>query len=242
MRSTLTTIIAAGAITAAGAGEAMATGPQSGWSGFYTGVHFGFDMPRNKTLGTHVFDGGEGYEGGEGYDGGEGTASFATRSMPTQFTVGGVLGFNYQIGSFIVGLEGDANWINGGYSPDTFIGGDGGTGTVWSKADGLYTIRGRAGILVNDIFIFGTGGAAFSNTTLRWQSATGLDASAHLSSGWTVGGGAETFICPNLSLVVQGLYVDLGHKDVSAYDYESSVELRAYAQQFIWTVGLNYHL
>jgi outer membrane immunogenic protein len=238
MRVAITTIVAATAFTALGVSEASAMAPPDGtnWTGFYGGLHLGIDATRNKSYGTHTSD------GGEGFCCGEGSTNFSTRHAPTQFQGGGQAGFNYQIGSFILGVEGDASWIGGGTGTEAFDGAEGGTDTVKSKADGLYTIRGRAGFLYNDIYLFATGGAAFSNVRFRFTSPEGLTSNTHLSSGWTVGGGAETFITPTLSISITGLYVDLGSKSMDSFDDFDEVNWRTTAKQFVTSFAINYHL
>jgi outer membrane immunogenic protein len=238
MRVAITTIVAATAFTALGISEAAATAPPDGtnWTGFYGGIHLGADSTRAKSTGSH-FDGGEGF-----FCCGSNPASFSTRHAPTQFQAGGQAGFNYQMGNFILGVEGDASWIGGGRGVQSFDGAEGQADSVTSKVDGLYTIRGRAGFLYNDIYLFATGGAAFSNIRFRFMSEEGLTSTMHLSDGWTVGGGAETFLWPNLSLSVTGLYVDLGSKSMDSTDAFDEVTWRATAKQFIWSLALNYHL
>ena len=233
MRTTLTTIVAATAISAVGISDAMAAAE---WSGFYGGIHLGMDSPRSKASGTDFFGGGEGFDGGEG-------TSFTNRDMPSQFMGGVQLGYNYQFDRFIIGIEGDASWFNGSTSRTRFDAPDDATDVLTTSANGLETIRGRAGFLLNDIYIYGTGGAAFSLAKIGLSNDDeGLSTMVRMSSGWTAGGGVETFVCPNVSLAVNFLYVDLGSKSSSASNEFSEITLHGSSAQYVWSLALNYHL
>jgi outer membrane immunogenic protein len=79
--------------------------------------------------------------------------------------VGGTVGFNYQLGSIVLGLEGDIDWSG--------ISGSGscvaGTLSCQTTNDWLGTARGRIGYAFNQVLPYVTGGAAFGN--LRWPGA-----------------------------------------------------------------------
>lgn len=75
----------------------------------------------------------------------------------------------------------------------------------------------RVGHAFGSLLLYGTGGVAWARTQTDMQtiSITGPVTMSELSSqtyhvGWTVGGGAEWAITPNLSLKAEYLYVDLG--------------------------------
>src|SRR5262249_21486071 len=81
-------------------------------------------------------------------------------------TVGGTVGYNYQFGAGVVGIEGDINWSN---FRDSLLDRD------WvsfhsTKSDWFSTIRGRFGLAVDRVLVYGTGGVAFAD-----RNATGSD-------------------------------------------------------------------
>jgi outer membrane immunogenic protein len=117
------------------------------------------------------------------------------------FLVGGTIGGNYQIGSFVIGIEGDGDWadINGTTNNSCAPGCE--TKSTW-----LATVRGRAGYAWDRVLFYGTGGAAFANV----QAAAGvLPFSSSTQVGWTAGGGIEYAFSPNWTAKVEYLFVDL---------------------------------
>src|SRR5476651_1331243 len=115
--------------------------------------------------------------------------------------VGGTLGYNYQMGQAVLGLEGDISWSNirgsstcGGLSCGT-------------RNDWLSTARGRLGYAVDRFLPYVTGGAAFGDIK---TSATGFADSHSTKVGWTAGGGIEAALAGPWTAKLEYLYVDLG--------------------------------
>jgi outer membrane immunogenic protein len=120
--------------------------------------------------------------------------------------VGGTVGYNYQIGRAVLGIEGDADWtdIRGtGTSPACPLGCT--TGNSW-----LSTVRGRLGYAADRFMPYVTGGAAFGNID---ASTPGFPGASATNAGWTVGGGLEFALWRNWSIKAEYLYVDLGRFD-----------------------------
>lgn len=110
--------------------------------------------------------------------------------------LGGVhLGYNFQPGGVLFGVEGDTDWAK--------------------NVDYLSSIRGRVGVPVGPALIYGTAGAAFEGSHERFSvnsTAGGIstfDRNLH-KTGWTAGGGVETFVMPAVSVGAEALYYDLG--------------------------------
>jgi outer membrane immunogenic protein len=99
------------------------------------------------------------------------------------FTGGAQVGYNYQIGSFVVGLEADIQGIdNGGnngillFVPGPGFAGNFAPGAVLTDtADWWGSVRGRLGFALDHVLIYATGGWAFTDN----------------NSGYAVGGGFE---------------------------------------------------
>jgi outer membrane immunogenic protein len=143
---------------------------------------------------------------------------------------GGQVGFNYQTGALVWGLEADGAWANL-EGEDTFttvdFAGDGKKDYTWkigTRLDAFGTVRGRLGVLAGDnLLFFGTGGVALGRVTAD-ETVTGYDGQGFPASGtvtalasasqnlvgWTAGGGAEWKLTPSVSLKAEYLYVDLG--------------------------------
>jgi len=125
--------------------------------------------------------------------------------------VGGVqAGYNFQVApSGVLGFETDI-------SASSI---DGKAGGVKFGVDYLGTIRARAGYTMSRVMFYATGGAAYgrgdleigglSNTQFHW--------------GWTLGGGVEAMVTPNVSARLEYLYVDLAKETYQSVGGPASV-------------------
>lgn len=131
----------------------------------------------------------------------------------TSFIGGAQIGYNWQAGAFVYGLEADIDWASGKSSAAT----SGGT-TSNSRLNWLSTVRGRAGVTVSPQFLaYLTGGAAFAHFSDAWGLVpTGNDFTSNgMRAGWTGGGGLEYMFDPHWTVRVEGLYTDFGSKEVT---------------------------
>lgn len=145
-------------------------------------------------------------------------------------TVGGTLGYNQQIGSFVLGVEGDYSYLGlTSRSRVAFSQGLGAlpasygvNGAIRSRIESFGTVRGRIGYLVTpSLLVYGTGGLAFADVHSRAVLAEGITygnsyaglAYAGRNSGFKTGvaygGGAEYKISPAWSAKVEALRVQL---------------------------------
>jgi outer membrane immunogenic protein len=115
--------------------------------------------------------------------------------------VGGTLGYNYQVGQAVLGLEGDISWS--GLSGSTTCAGV----SCSVRNDWLSTARGRLGYAVDRFMPYVTGGAAFGDIK---TSLAGFSDQTTTKTGWTAGGGLEAAITGPWTAKVEYLYVDLG--------------------------------
>lgn len=148
------------------------------WTGFYLGVNGG---------------------GGFGWSKWDTTTSSLN---PTGGVFGGTLGYNYQIGPAVLGVEGDIDWA--GLSGSTTSGCPAGCKTSDSW---LSTVRGRLGYAAGRFMPYITAGGAFGNIN---ASTPGLAGSSATNAGWTAGAGIEFAFLPRWTLKAEYLYVDLG--------------------------------
>lgn len=152
------------------------------WTGFYGGINGGW------AWGDSTFD----------------IAGARTNTKPDGGLLGGTIGYNYQWGPNVFGVESDLDWANvRGSAPCV-------TGVCETKNSWLGTTRLRLGYAVDRFMPYVTGGAAYGNIKAN-VPGVGSDSSTKL--GWTVGGGAEYAFTPNWSIKAEYLYVDLGKID-----------------------------
>lgn len=151
--------------------------PYYNWSGFYLGVNGGGAFGRSSWDST----------GGFNIDGG---------------VVGGTVGYNYQFGRAVFGVEGDIDWS--GVKNSTTTGCPAGCQTSDSW---LSTVRGRLGYAADRFLPYITGGAAFGNIQ---ASTPGFAGASATNAGWTIGAGLEFAIAGNWTAKAEYLYVDLG--------------------------------
>jgi outer membrane immunogenic protein len=151
-------------------------------------------------------------------------------------------GYNYQMGSFLLGVEGDYGWAIDGHL--AFAGGEEQTNY---EVDALATARGRVGWLPSEsALIYITGGAGWLDTTfdgLVGPSAVSRSASDNLF-GWVIGGGIEAALTQNFHLKAEYLYgaFDDGEYDISTSDCRPKCVVDMNVDDFhTFRVGLSFN-
>jgi outer membrane immunogenic protein len=208
----VSTMVAAMALATAAHAADMPAPATYDWTGFYLGANAGIAWNNSNVDNSLDYDG-------------DGLNDIRNRieGDQTAFTAGGLIGYNYQIDHIVLGAEADINYL--GFSDDSkrsvLVDGDG-IDSITAKssmeADWFGTIRARLGFAIDNVLIYGTGGAAYGHMNadgkVKVYNAGDEVASFSGSSdstnwGWTVGGGMEYGI-DNWSLGLEYLYVDLG--------------------------------
>jgi outer membrane immunogenic protein len=153
--------------------------PYYNWTGFYLGIN-----------------GGGGW-GGSSWD--------STGNIDLSGgMIGGTVGYNWQFGTWVLGLEGDIDWasIKGTTNvPGCFAGGCT-TENTW-----LGTARGRVGYAFDRFMPYITGGAAFGGVDANHAGFTGQSST---QVGWVAGVGLEFAVVNNVTAKVEYLHYDLG--------------------------------
>ena len=203
-----------------------------GWSGLYFGVNAGGSIGIDGTRQTATFS--------STALGANGLLDNSGRYNPTGWMFGGQIGYNWQVSSFVFGLEADWQGSLQKASRDfctpaatiAFFGaGADGFGYCLSGEQNITnfgTARVRAGADRHDTLWYVTGGLAWgtvkesvafagaANTTVfpaALQPGPFLPTAASYSStriGWTLGAGVELMIAGGWSAKLEYLYVDLG--------------------------------
>ncbi|MGO4571512.1 outer membrane protein [Microvirga sp. 2TAF3] len=221
MRSSLLSLLAGTAALAIAASAAQAADlpsrrapapiiaavPVFTWTGFYLGVNAGAGWQNQNDRTVFIPGATPGFGPG-------GATIISTNNNDVGFVGGAQAGYNYQIGSFVVGLEADIQGTSfGGNNRTAFV-----TGTVpagfiaASRDNGLDwfgTVRARAGVAFDRALIYATGGFAYGGGGDN-NNFNGLVNSNDTRTGWVVGGGVEYAFTNNLTAGVEGLYVNLG--------------------------------
>jgi len=157
------------------------------------------------------------------------------------FIAGGQAGFNYQMGSFVVGIEGDLAYADLKNSVTASAAGHA-TATAKMSTDYLATVRGRIGYAWDRVLVYATGGVAFTKIELSAHAVAGGVAAAASHSkthtGWALGAGVEAALTDNISAKAEYLYVDFDKKRYFPSGIHSG--LRGDLNSHIIRVGVNY--
>ena len=168
------------------------------WTGFYVGGHAGWLSGTSS-----VTD--EGY-----YDSG------ATNVINADgFAGGGQVGYNWQSGSVVYGIEADGSFVG---AKRSYLGYYALYSTDW-KAVG--TIRGRVGLTVDRTMAYVTAGGAWADVVTRYNTNVPSgggngDISGNGRWGWTAGVGVEHAWTDAWSFKLEALYLRLVDGDSQA--------------------------
>jgi outer membrane immunogenic protein len=241
MRSSLLSLLAGTAALAIAASAAQAADlpsryapppmiaavPLFTWTGFYVGVNAGYGWNTNDN--NNAFDPVFGFVSSGGSDGG--------------FVGGGQVGYNYQIGQFVIGLETDIQYADLGGGRSTF-----GQGFAGNNNDGNWfgTVRARAGFAIDRALIYATGGFAYGDIGNRSGAFVAADGTVFAGSGsstntgWVLGGGVEYAFTDNLTARVEGLYVNLDSNNDTNFGAFVSNNTNSNTEFGVVRAGLNY--
>jgi len=175
------------------------------WTGFYAGLSAGYAWGKHRT--RYYANGAlAGDHGSDDINGG---------------LIGGAVGYNHQIGSLVIGVEGDLS-ISGlrgsssGVSGDECLRWDGANfvipgGYCRTDVNWLGSARVRGGAAVGPALLYFTGGLAFGEVEANRPFTGVANNWSQTRTGWTVGAGVEYAVAPAWSVKAEYLYVDLGN-------------------------------
>jgi outer membrane immunogenic protein len=173
------------------------------WTGFYAGLNAGAGWG-TTTATDELATNGSCWN----------RCGFQWSNKPDGFVGGGQVGYNWQFGSFVVGVEGDLGYLGLKGSQAASISAD----TIVNTRGGIFaTARGRLGFAFDHVLVYGTGGwfgADLDSSVNDNIGSTVNTASTGFQSGWTAGTGVEWAFAPQWSIKGEWLYYDLGRKDV----------------------------
>jgi len=205
--------------------------PPFTWTGFYIGGNAGGIWSSGGNSNTTLYTAGIPF------------ANFALASVfplsslgssNSGFIGGGQAGYNYQWGSWVLGVETDfdgtdlsrsRNLIGPTFVEPIFGRNDFFTANGKISLDWLGSTRARVGWVAtpdNRLLIYGTGGVAYGSGSahlniydalLGWGWNTNSNSKER--SGWTIGGGVEYAWTNNITFGAEYLYYDLGNKYIT---------------------------
>jgi outer membrane immunogenic protein len=132
-------------------------------------------------------------------------------NRPESFTGGAQLGYNWQYGQIVYGLETDIQLAGA----DDTIGGTKFSNTWYG------TLRGRGGFSFNNVLLYGTAGVAYGG--LRGEAIGGVSESKTLG-GWTAGIGMEIGLTPAWTARAEYLYIDLAGRGYAVTGVSNGLE------------------
>jgi outer membrane immunogenic protein len=205
--------------------------PAFSWTGLYVGVNGGGAVAQS----CFAFDPGPGIAPLVSVDDG---CHYATGAFG-----GGQVGFNWQAGSWVVGVEATGDWGNlDGAANGTFF-----TAVRWTtRVKSFYSVTGRLGFLASPtVLVYAKGGGGWAREEYSDLTIPGLAVFATANEtrgGWAAGAGAEWAFLPNLSIGVDYTYIGLGRKAVTFTPVAAGVPFSANISQNLQalTVKLNY--
>jgi outer membrane immunogenic protein len=189
------------------------------WSGPYVGVYVGYGT------GTVFTD-------------------LVPPAAPANIPVAGPLvgvdaGYNLQAGNFVFGLEGDIAWTNINGSLTVAACG----GTCTERSNFLGSVRGRAGVALDRVLLFATGGLAILNETSGTVPPVGGTTGTFTATyfGYVVGAGVEVAATDNLSIKVEYNYNSFNALTAPAGTL-SNVPISVRPEIHAVKLGLNWHM
>ena len=173
------------------------------WTGLYIGSHTGVALGRTRTENLSPFG---------GFDAG---VPLTQNAYPTNIFGGGQIGYNWQMGYWLLGAEIDVGYL--GIRDDVRPAPD----DMMSVKYGAYaTFTGRLGWTYDRLLTYVKGGAVVAKIK---NTASDLDGTGSIDPfdfsevdkarwGWTVGSGFEFAIAPQWSVKSEFLYMDFGKR------------------------------
>lgn len=181
------------------------------WTGFYAGLNIGYDW-------------------------GDVSLPHGSGGRARGVLGGGQVGVNYQMGDIVGGFEADIQGVDLHGKSTRF----GGVYALRSYIQPLGTARARAGIAVDQMLIYATGGLAYAEVENKLRLFDRHSRDSDVQVGWTVGGGVEYAFDPNWSIKTEYLYADLGSKRYNFSLAGIGIRQMVSYDQHLFRVGLNY--
>ncbi len=186
--------------------QPVVAAPINIWTGFYIGAVGGYMQDTDSTR-TNI-------KGGYG---------------------GGTIGYNWQNGALVLGIEADGAGASVKDSASLF-----GIITAEDKIRALGSVRGRIGAAFDTVLIYATGGYGAADNQISFTGPGGRVSDSKIHSGFVAGGGIEWMFIPKWSLKVEYLYRDFQSQNYFATLVPGGVAT-GNIQFHSGQIGINYH-
>jgi len=143
--------------------------------------------------------------------------------------LGAQAGYNWQMDTFVLGLEGDVSL--GDVTSDLDE-----TGFIERQINWEASLRARAGVAFDAILLYATAGVAVANST---SEIFGILDDTQTHVGWTIGAGVEAMVAENVSAKLEYRYSDFGTQTYSYFP--APIESDSTITQHSLTAGVNFH-
>ena len=196
------------------------------WTGFYLGYYTGVVWGDENQLFV--------------------TAGTTTHPKFQGYALGGQVGYNFQIGKLLLGLEADYGFSNaegGKPCPNAnFF-------SCTAEIDNLVFVTGRVGLVRDRAVYYVKGGLAVADVTTGFeQNGGGLttallvpnDSKSETMTGWVIGAGMEFALTDRWSVKGEWMHFDLGTATFGTTCGSTSCAMRGDVEGEIARVGVNY--
>ena len=132
----------------------------------------------------------------------------------TSFILGGQAGYNWQMGNFVLGIEGDFDWTNAHRSSGFVTTVPFGSVQATADWDWVATIAARFGYAWDRVLLYGKIGAGWSKTSVAVVTAGGatVASSNNTNTGLLLGLGLEYAFSLNWTAKVEFNWLDMGDR------------------------------
>lgn len=190
------------------------------WSGFYAGANLGSMWADTNLKDT--------------------TSGTSWSNNARGFTGGGQVGYNYQTGRLVLGIEGTMDWasMNKTSGPISV------PGVGMLEAAGGYnwvaTVAGRVGFAADNWLFYGKVGGAWVDAQARISNLTNATSAktSDVTSGMVYGGGIEYGITKNWTARLEYDYVSVNNRTVTSP--AGNINIKSDNDVQLLTLGINY--
>ncbi len=151
------------------------------------------------------------------------------KQRPSGAAAGGLVGYDYQLRGFVVGVEGELGWKDDQASNNFTSASNGAAIVQQTSSDYIGRIRGSIGLPVDNALFFIAGGASFSDAKLTESGIGGVSGPYMITrdyAGWNIGAGAEFAFVPGWIVRVEYIYDNFGSQN---YAFGSMPPVGAYS-------------
>lgn len=197
---------------------AASQAPVPSWSGFYAGVQGGYLGTAFKSSGASPNSPALTFAGQN-----------ATKSVNSG-ALGVQAGYNFQSGSLVYGVEGEASFsLNDGKTSTKYLTGD---------PNAFYAFKGRLGYSFGSTLLYATTGVAIQQATVTSPAVGRVTAGKRdiTQAGWLIGAGVEQMLTQSISAKGEIDYAGFGESRMTFPSGSTKVQSGVLSAK----VGLNY--